>query len=66
MAIPILSGSSYPMGIVAMLYDQTGETGSTESNMAASKHEVRISKLVHEIAVKFQQLYLCIWGSAIL
>ena len=38
-AIPMLSGSGYPMGIVAMLYDQTGETGNGKSQMATSKLE---------------------------
>ena len=53
------------MGIVAMLYDQTGETESGKSKIAASKLEIRLSQLVHKIAAKSQHIYLGSWGSAI-
>jgi len=41
-----------------MLYDLTG---SGKSNMAATKTEVPISKLVNKIETKVQQLYIYIY-----
>jgi hypothetical protein len=41
------------------------KTGSGKLKMAASKLEMYISQCVHEIATKFQRLYLCFRGPAI-
>jgi len=63
-AIPMFSGPNYPIKIVAMLYDQTEETGSGKSKMAASKFPKCTSQLVH-LATKFRRIYPCFRGPTI-
>ena len=46
-ALPIFSGSRYPMRIVATISDQAGENQKWESKMAACKCKMLISQLVH-------------------
>ena len=54
MAATMFLGFSYPMGIVAMLYDRK-ERNQWKSQ---DKLEIRICHLVHKIAMKFQRYYL--------
>jgi hypothetical protein len=44
--------------LVAMVYDQMGETGSGKFKMAASKLELLIVQLIHKIVTKYQLAYL--------
>ena len=61
-ALPVFSGSGYPMRLTGMLYDKTG---SGNTNVAAFIPEVPISQPVDMIETKFQSLYLCVWVPAI-
>jgi len=65
--IPMFFGSSNPIRILAMSYDQTGVgTGIRKLKMAASNFKYRplyISACtLHKIATKFQRLYLYVFG----
>jgi hypothetical protein len=58
-ATPMFSGSSYPMRLTGMLYDQTS---SGKSKMAASKPEVSISRLVDMIGTQWGRGAELRWG----
>ena len=60
-AKPMFFGSSIPTGLVQRLCNQTG---SGESKMAASVHQMHVSPLPDKISTKFQRLCLCFRGIA--
>ena len=51
---PPLSGSSFSVELLSILWD---ETGSQKSKMAAVKPEVLLSRLIGEVETKFEMLY---------
>jgi len=61
-AILIISGSSNSIGLLEILWDQTG---SWKSNMATYKLEVTISQLVDMSSIAFKRLYLYFRGRAV-
>ena len=60
-AVPMFPKFSYSMGLVAIMYHQTG---NGKSKMAASKFQLRVTQLVQHIVTKFQVLYPGFEGQA--
>ena len=57
-AIPMFSGSGFPMRLTRRLCDQYG---SGKSKMAAAKLQLHVSLQSDKISTRFQRLRLCFW-----
>ena len=56
MAKSMFPGSSYPINLVRVMFDQIG---IGKAKMAASKLQINLSQLQDKISIKFQWLHPC-------